>query len=55
MYIQEKWANLHAAWGKRSGPEPDYEDYEAVIEQLLPAQVSAAAASSLTICTMTLL
>lgn len=36
--VQEKWANFHGSWGKRSGTEPDYEDYEAAIEQLLPLQ-----------------
>lgn len=36
-FIQEKWANFHGSWGKRAA-EPDYEEIDAAIEQLIPIQ-----------------
>lgn len=37
LFIQEKWANFHGSWGKRV-TDPDYEEVDAVIEQLIPIQ-----------------
>lgn len=36
--MQEKWANFHGSWGKRSSAEPDYEEIDTAIEQALPVQ-----------------
>lgn len=37
LNVQEKWANFHGSWGKRAA-EPDYEEIDAAIEQLIPIQ-----------------